>query len=85
MACAAIFMLLLDVTVVYVALPDIGHDLGSSRADLQWVVDAYALALATLLLTAGSLADRLGRKRVFAVGSPSSRSPRCSAAWPRAR
>ena len=66
--CVAIFMLLLDITVVNVALPDIQKDLGSSFSDLQWVVDAYALTLAALLLTAGSLADLLGRKRVFICG-----------------
>lgn len=64
----ATFMLLLDITVVNVALPSIRDDLGASFADLQWVVDAYALTLAALVLTAGSLADRLGRRRVFAVG-----------------
>jgi EmrB/QacA subfamily drug resistance transporter len=64
----ATFMLLLDITVVNVALPSIRADLGASFADLQWVVDAYALTLAALVLTAGSLADRLGRRRVFAVG-----------------
>jgi EmrB/QacA subfamily drug resistance transporter len=64
----AVFMLLLDITVVNVALPDIAKDLKSSFTDLQWVVDAYALALASLLLTAGSLADRIGRKRVFVTG-----------------
>jgi EmrB/QacA subfamily drug resistance transporter len=66
--CLSIFMLLLDVTIVNVALPDIQRDLGSSFEDLQWVVDAYALALAALLLASGSLADLLGRRRVFAVG-----------------
>ena len=55
--CVATFMLLLDITIVNVALPDIAKDLGSSFSDLQWVVDAYALSLAALLLTAGSLAD----------------------------
>jgi EmrB/QacA subfamily drug resistance transporter len=64
----ATFMLLLDITVVNVALPSIRDDLGASFTDLQWVVDAYALTLAALVLTAGSLADRLGRRRVFAVG-----------------
>src|ERR671921_334927 len=64
----ATFMLLLDVTVVNVALPAIRDDLGASFADLQWVVDAYALTLAALVLTAGSLADRLGRRRVFIAG-----------------
>ena len=64
----ATFMLLLDITVVNVALPSIRKDLGASFTDLQWVVDAYALTLAALVLTAGSLADRLGRRRLFAAG-----------------
>ncbi len=64
----ATFMLLLDITVVNVSLPSIRADLGASFTDLQWVVDAYALTLAALVLTAGSLADRLGRRRVFAAG-----------------
>jgi EmrB/QacA subfamily drug resistance transporter len=62
------FMLLLDVTIVNVALPQIERDLGASLTDLQWVVDSYVLALAALTLMAGSLADRLGRKLVFTVG-----------------
>ena len=66
--CAATFMLLLDITVVNTALPDIENDLGASFADLQWVIDAYALTLAAFTLMAGSLADLLGRKRVFLVG-----------------
>jgi EmrB/QacA subfamily drug resistance transporter len=61
-------MLLLDITVVNVALPDIQRSLHSSFSDLQWVVDAYALTLAAFLLTAGALADLLGRKRVFVAG-----------------
>jgi EmrB/QacA subfamily drug resistance transporter len=65
---AATFMLLLDITVVNVALPSIRKDLGASFTDLQWVIDAYALTLAALVLTAGSLADRLGRRRLFAAG-----------------
>jgi EmrB/QacA subfamily drug resistance transporter len=66
--CVATLMLLLDVTVVNVALPDIGQDLGSSFSDLQWVIDAYALGLAALLLTWGAVADQIGRKRVFMLG-----------------
>jgi EmrB/QacA subfamily drug resistance transporter len=62
------FMLLLDVTIVNVALPKIQSDLHAGLSDLQWVVDAYALMLAALLLLAGSLADRYGRKLVFMVG-----------------
>jgi len=64
----ATFMLLLDITVVNTALPAIQKDLGGSFTDLQWVIDAYALSLAAFVLTAGSLADRLGRRRVFAIG-----------------
>jgi EmrB/QacA subfamily drug resistance transporter len=66
--CAGVFMLLLDVTIVNVALPDIERGFDASLSDLQWVIDAYALTLAAFLLTAGSLADLLGRRRVFAVG-----------------
>ncbi len=64
----ATFMLLLDITVVNVALPDIQRELHASLSSLQWVVDAYSLTLAAFLLTAGSLGDRLGRRRVFAIG-----------------
>ena len=66
--CVGTFMLLLDVTIVNVALPKIQAGLGLSFTDLQWVVDAYALTLAALLLTSGSLADLLGRRRIFAIG-----------------
>jgi EmrB/QacA subfamily drug resistance transporter len=62
------FMLLLDITVVNTALPSIQRDLGASFTDVQWVIDAYTLSLAALVLTAGSLADRLGRRAVFATG-----------------
>jgi EmrB/QacA subfamily drug resistance transporter len=66
--CVAIFMLLLDITIVNVALPKIAHSLRASFSDIQWVIDAYALTLASLLLTTGSLADLLGRRLVFTVG-----------------
>jgi EmrB/QacA subfamily drug resistance transporter len=66
--CVAIFMLLLDITVVNVALPNIQRDLHTSFTDLQWVVDAYALMLATCMLNAGTVGDWLGRKRVFVGG-----------------
>jgi len=62
------FMLLLDITVVNTALPSIQKDLGAGFTDVQWVIDAYTLSLAALVLTAGSLADRLGRRAVFAAG-----------------
>jgi EmrB/QacA subfamily drug resistance transporter len=66
--CTAIFMLLLDITIVNVALPDMQDDLDASFSQLQWVIDAYALTLATCMLASGSLADLLGRKRVFVTG-----------------
>jgi EmrB/QacA subfamily drug resistance transporter len=65
--CVAVFMLLLDITVVNVALPQIDKELNTSFTDLQWVVDAYALTLAATMLNAGSLGDLKGRKRVFLV------------------
>ncbi|HEV7584393.1 MAG TPA: MFS transporter, partial [Solirubrobacteraceae bacterium] len=64
----AIFMLLLDITVVNVALPDIQRSLHSNFRDLQWVVNAYSLTLAAFLLTAGAFADLVGRRRVFVTG-----------------
>src|SRR5437868_1631753 len=66
--CVGVFMLLLDITIVNVALPKISTDLKASFSDIQWVIDAYALTLASLLLTAGALADLLGRRLVFSVG-----------------
>ena len=66
--CVATFMLLIDVTIVNVALPEIQRDLDASLSSLQWVVDAYALTLASFLLVFGSLGDRLGRRRVFTIG-----------------
>src|ERR1043166_8812378 len=66
--CLGTFMLLLDITIVNVALPDIQTALGSSFSGLQWVIDAYALSLAALLLTAGSLADMYGRRRLYLIG-----------------
>jgi EmrB/QacA subfamily drug resistance transporter len=66
--CIATFMLLLDITIVNVALPAIQRALKASFSDLQWVVDAYALGLATCVLTAGALADMFGRKRLFLIG-----------------
>src|SRR3954468_13681221 len=68
LVCTAAFMLLLDITVVSVALPSIQRDLPASLADLRWVSAAYALVLAVLLLPAATLGDRLGRRRLFLVG-----------------
>ena len=67
--CVGVFILLLDITIVNVALPDIQQELDATLPDLQWVIDAYALSLAALLLTAGSLADLFGRKRLFVIGT----------------
>src|SRR6202012_1059292 len=66
--CIATFMLLLDITIVNVALPKIATDLHANFSDIQWVIDAYSLTLASLLLTAGSLADLVGRRLVFSIG-----------------
>jgi EmrB/QacA subfamily drug resistance transporter len=66
--CAAQFMVILDITVVNVALPSIQADLGIATGDLQWVVTAYTLAFGGLLLLGGRAADLLGRRRVFLAG-----------------
>ncbi|MER5930007.1 MFS transporter [Streptomyces sp. NPDC002054] len=66
--CLGAFMLLVDVTIVTVALPEMADGLNGSFAGLQWVMDIYALALAALLLGAGALADRAGRRRVYLGG-----------------
>jgi EmrB/QacA subfamily drug resistance transporter len=63
-----LFMIMLDNTVVNVALPSIGRDLGVSISELEWVVNGYALTFGVLLLTGGKLADLLGRRRIFIVG-----------------
>src|SRR5690348_11786334 len=66
--CAATAMLMLDIAVVNTALSRIADDLHAGLSGLQWVVDAYTLALASVVLTAGSLADRFGRRRLFTIG-----------------
>ncbi|HZN14524.1 MAG TPA: MFS transporter [Acidimicrobiales bacterium] len=66
--CFALFMAMLDNTVVNVALPTISRELGAGVSGLQWIVDSYVLAFATLLLTGGILGDRYGRKRLFLGG-----------------
>src|SRR5712691_2747872 len=68
LVCTAAFMLLLDITIVSVALPSIQRDLRASLPDLQWVSAAYALVLAVLLLPTATLGDRLGRRRLFLAG-----------------
>jgi len=67
--CTGVFMLLLDITIVNVALPDIQEQLHADLSGLQWVIDAYALSLASLLLTTGSLADLYGRRLLFVIGT----------------
>jgi EmrB/QacA subfamily drug resistance transporter len=66
--CLGLLMLLVDLTIVNVALPSIANDLDASFSDLQWTIDAYALSLAALLLVAGSLGDRIGHRNVFGGG-----------------
>src|SRR5881394_2095367 len=66
--CAGMLMIVLDATVVNVALPSIQSDLGFSQSGLAWVVNAYLIAFGGLLLLAGRLGDLIGRKRVFLAG-----------------
>jgi EmrB/QacA subfamily drug resistance transporter len=66
--CTGIFMLLLDITIVNIALPDLVKSLHASFSDLEWVIDAYAISLAALLLIAGSLGDLAGARKVFLAG-----------------
>ncbi len=66
--CFALFMIMLDNTVVNVALPAIKKDLGVTQAELEWTVAAYALTFASLLLTGGKLGDLLGRRLIFMIG-----------------
>jgi EmrB/QacA subfamily drug resistance transporter len=81
--CGAFFMVLLDGTIVFVALPSIGADLGFSEQSLQWVISAYALAFGGLLLLGGRAADLLGRRRVFMAGILlfAAASLACGLAW----
>src|SRR5919197_6371967 len=66
--CVGYFLVLLDVTIVNVALPSIASGLGASVSGLQWVVDGYALALAALMLAGGTVGDLHGHKRVVLTG-----------------
>ena len=82
--CVSLLVIVIDNTIVNVALPTLVRDLGTSITDLQWVVDAYTLVFAGLLLTAGSLGDRFGRKRaltaglvVFGAASAAAQPPPC--------
>ncbi|MBN1563732.1 MAG: MFS transporter [Anaerolineae bacterium] len=66
--CVSLLVISLDNTILNVALPSISTDLGASQSDLQWIVDSYILVFAALLLTMGSVGDRIGRKRVLQFG-----------------
>src|SRR4051794_34165433 len=66
--CLAAFAINLDTTIVNVALPDLARELGATTRDLQWIVDGYNLAFAALVLTAGSLGDRFGRRPALMLG-----------------
>src|SRR3954454_217564 len=68
LVCSAMFMTILDVSIVNVALPSIGTELDFSRENLQWVISAYAIAYGGFLLLCGRTADLVGRRRVFMVG-----------------
>jgi EmrB/QacA subfamily drug resistance transporter len=67
--CAGLFLLMLDSTVVAVALPSIRHDIGASSQGLQWVMNGYLLAITVFVVTAGRLGDMFGRKRLFLIGT----------------
>src|SRR6185369_8629287 len=66
--CMSVLLVSLDITIVNVALPSLHTDLGATVAGLQWIIDAYTVVLASLLLLAGSAGDRFGRRRVFQIG-----------------
>src|ERR671923_1001656 len=66
--CAGFLMIVVDATIVNVALPSIQQNLGFSQAGLAWVVNAYMIAFAGLLLLSGRLGDLIGRKRIFMIG-----------------
>jgi MFS family permease len=66
--CTSALIVVMDISIVNVALPSIGHDLHASESSLQWTVDAYTLVLAGFLVLGGSTADRVGRRRVFQAG-----------------
>ncbi len=76
--CSGLFLLMLDSTVVSLALPSIRHDVDASSAGLQWIMNGYLLVITVLVVTAGRLGDMFGRKRLFQVAWPSSRSARRS-------
>ena len=76
-ACLGLFLLMLDSTVVTIALPSIQHELGASNSDLQWMMNAYLLVVTALVVTRRPLGDVLGRKRVFLAGLAVFMAARC--------
>src|ERR1700684_3735525 len=66
--CMSLFIVGMDATIVNVALPSIGRDFHAPVSGLQWTVDSYLLVIASLLMLSGSVADRVGRRRVFQIG-----------------
>jgi MFS family permease len=78
---SSLFLVGLDTTIVNIALPAVGEGLSIGTRGLEWVVDAYVIVFASLLITSGALADRFGRRRVFMVGLIVSVSPQCCARW----
>ena len=78
--CLSVFVIVIDGTIVNVALPTMVRELGATTSQLQWIVDAYTLVFAGLLLAAGSLGDRYGRKAALAIGLACSAQSPC---WPR--
>src|SRR5829696_7963321 len=83
--CTGVLMIVLDATVVNVALPSIKNDLDFSQSDLAWVVNAYLIAFGGLLLLSGRIGDLIGHRRVFLRGWPYSPAPRSCARSRRAR
>src|ERR1700733_7302104 len=81
-AAGASFVIMLDANIVAVSLPSIARDLHGEFTDVEWVVSAYILPFAALLMPAGALADRLGRRRIFSAVSRSLPWHRCFAVWP---
>ncbi|MDN5853637.1 MAG: MFS transporter, partial [Actinomycetia bacterium] len=66
--CVSMVVVVMDISIVNVALPAMHRSLGASGTGLAWIVDAYTLVLASFLVLAGSMADRVGRRRVFLIG-----------------
>lgn len=81
--CLAAVLLTLDITIVNVALPEIAGELQARLDGLQWAINGYTLAFAALLLTAGSVSDRVGRRAIFTAGVAlfTAASAACGAAW----